>query len=127
MARNGLAHDTPYLAYGGRYLAFNGNALHRLIWEEHYGSIPEDFCIHHINDDRFDNRIENLKLISRANHCLLHQPRLGFRAPAREICKVCGQRRSQKAINAEPHRYICYKCKAVQNRIRNKEKSLAHL
>lgn len=38
---------------------------HRIIWEMHNGKIPEGMEIDHINHDRSDNRIENLRLASR--------------------------------------------------------------
>ncbi len=41
-------------------------ALHRLIWEEHNGVIPEGMTIDHINNNKLDNRIENLQLLSRS-------------------------------------------------------------
>jgi len=36
--------------------------LHRLIWTYHYGEIPMDFVVDHINRDKTDNRIENLRI-----------------------------------------------------------------
>ena len=36
--------------------------LHRAVWEYYYGEIPKDMVIDHINRDRTDNRIENLRL-----------------------------------------------------------------
>ena len=111
MARNGLAHNEPYLAWNGRYMAFNGIAVHRLIWEEHFGTIHDGLCVHHINNDKFDNRIENLELISRADHCVLHQPRLGFRSPIARVCKICGGTRNEKEVKTEPHRHMCNKCR----------------
>jgi len=45
---------------------------HRAVWEEHNGKIPEGFMIHHINNDKKDNRIENLELVSRKEHGLKH-------------------------------------------------------
>ena len=36
--------------------------LHRAVWEYHYGEIPKDRVIDHINRDKSDNRIENLRL-----------------------------------------------------------------
>lgn len=40
--------------------------MHRIIWEMHNGEIPEGMEIDHINHIRDDNRIENLRLVSRA-------------------------------------------------------------
>ena len=41
---------------------------HRLVWEHHNGTIPNDMEIHHINGIRDDNRIENLALVSHADN-----------------------------------------------------------
>lgn len=39
--------------------------VHRVIWEMHNGPIPDGMEIDHINHDRLDNRIENLRIVSR--------------------------------------------------------------
>lgn len=38
---------------------------HRIVWMMHYGEIPVGFEIDHINHNRQDNRIENLRIVSR--------------------------------------------------------------
>lgn len=38
--------------------------VHRLIWVYHNGSIPEGMIIDHINHNKKDNRIENLRLVT---------------------------------------------------------------
>lgn len=37
---------------------------HRVIWEMHYGEIPEGMQVDHINHIRDDNRLQNLRLVS---------------------------------------------------------------
>lgn len=41
---------------------------HRIIWELHYGKIPDGYCIDHINGDGLDNRIENLRLATKSQN-----------------------------------------------------------
>ena len=38
--------------------------LHRAVWEYHNGKIPKEKMIDHINRNRNDNRIENLRLVT---------------------------------------------------------------
>lgn len=41
---------------------------HRLIWIYHNGDIPEGLTIDHINRDKVDNKIENLRLCTKAEN-----------------------------------------------------------
>jgi hypothetical protein len=38
--------------------------VHRIVWEMHFGFIPEGMVIDHINRNRSDNRIENLRVVT---------------------------------------------------------------
>ena len=42
--------------------------IHRLVWEMHYGKIPKGMVIDHINRNKTDNRIENLRLATKSQN-----------------------------------------------------------
>mgnify|MGYP000491684111 CR=1 FL=1 len=57
------------LRKGARYIP-----EHRLVMEEHLGRrLRTDEVVHHINHDKTDNRIENLQVMSRAEHIDEHR------------------------------------------------------
>ena len=46
---------------------------HRIVMERLIGRfLNESEVVHHINHNRSDNRIENLKLMKRSDHCSFH-------------------------------------------------------
>lgn len=52
--------------------------IHRLVYEAWIGKIPEDYDIDHINGIKSDNRVSNLRAISRSEN-LRHNYELGFK------------------------------------------------
>ena len=64
------------MSTGYKYVRVDGKLQreHRYIWEKHFGAIPDGVQIDHINGDRADNRIENLRLATPAQNA---QNRLG--------------------------------------------------
>ena len=42
--------------------------VHRIIWISQNGILPEGYCIDHINNNKQDNRIENLQLLTNAEN-----------------------------------------------------------
>lgn len=42
--------------------------MHRDVWEFDNGEIPQGYDVHHIDRDRSNNNIDNLKLLSKQEH-----------------------------------------------------------
>jgi hypothetical protein len=78
-----LALSNPY-----RRLNRNGKTvyLHRHVWEQAYGDIPNGWHIHHKDGNRENNSLANLELVSRQRHFGLHDER------EPKLCKRCGIR-----------------------------------
>lgn len=47
--------------------------LHRIIWEDNFGAIPEGFHIHHKDENRINNDINNLECVSLSHHASHHR------------------------------------------------------
>lgn len=80
----------PVLANGYKQLRQNGKMirLHRLMMEEKLGrKLGKREHVHHINGDRLDNRLDNLTVMSNAEHASHHH----LKYPKIKVCVVCNQ------------------------------------
>ena len=59
--------------------------VHHLIWRQHHGDIPPGHCVIFANGDKTDLRIENLRLITRAEN----MRRNGISNMPEELAQVC--------------------------------------
>lgn len=75
----------PYQEYDGIKFTLRNNGyysmttndrklMHRYIWEKEKGKIPDNWDIHHINGQKWDNRIENLECLPKSEHTRLYSP-----------------------------------------------------
>ena len=75
----------PFQFYDGKKFTLRNNGyfglsnddrclMHRYVWEKNYGSIPKNFDIHHIDNDKSNNDITNLLCLPKDEHTRLFSP-----------------------------------------------------
>jgi hypothetical protein len=47
--------------------------LHRLVWEDAHGPIPDGYVVHHRDGDSLNNAVDNLELLPRGEHIGHHK------------------------------------------------------
>ena len=99
--------DTLHTKFGNARLRYDGyyhitsrkegnnkKSLHRLIFEDFYGPIPEGYVIHHKDGNTLNNSIENLECLSKTEHSTYHGKEHGGtvtpEAKGTLVCDVCG-------------------------------------
>lgn len=75
---------------------------HRIVWEEHYGEIPESHCVCFKDNDPLNCAIENLELISRAE-LLSRQTVHNLPPELKETVQLLG--RLKRQINKKEREY----------------------
>mgnify|MGYP003294393628 CR=1 FL=1 len=78
----------------GNYYQRKGKRLHRTVWEHHNGEIPKGYHVHHVDEDRSNNQIENLVLLVGSDHNRKHMSKHEVVEKSRESI--------QKAIEKAP-------------------------
>jgi hypothetical protein len=97
--------DTTYLTPKGYRRGTHGGRLrmeHDVVWEQHHGPIPAGHQIHHVNGDKADNDIGNLRLVNATEHKRIHSGCEVRDGVWWKPCGICGE---YKPITLE-HWYI---------------------
>lgn len=102
--------------------------VHILVWEKLNGAKPKGFDIHHIDEDKGNWSIENLRLASRSNHYRIHAGWVEKNGKwIAKPCKDCGKKLPLNAFyqrkGLTPSQR-CIKCSAPY--FKEKAKSLKH-
>ncbi len=92
---------------GHKYITKNRSIIseQRYLMEEHIGrKLTVQEVVHHINGNKLDNRIENLKVLTRAEHAALHNPKRKAECHpdkwvyGHSLCKNCYQQKRRRML-----------------------------
>lgn len=64
---------------------------HCIVWEKHNGKIPLGMQIHHRDEDKTNNNIDNLQLVTPLEHKRLHAGCRLVNGEWEKPCKDCGE------------------------------------
>lgn len=64
--------DRRYYRPNSEHIKEGVEALHREVWEDHHGEIPDGHHIHHVDGDPTNNDIGNLECLSPEEHAEKH-------------------------------------------------------
>ena len=90
----------------GHYRGYRGEYLHRAVWEFYNGEIPKGYVVHHKDENKANNNISNLQLMTKIEHKKLHNE---IRKPEKYICEYCGKEFERKH-KGKPNRFCSHKC-----------------
>lgn len=86
---------------------------HRAVWEIHVGPIHDGFELHHLNEDKTDNRLSNLMCLTREQHVWVHSgAQLWDDGRWMVECKMCKQPKEICGDNF----YVVKRCNGVDVR-----------
>jgi hypothetical protein len=97
--------------------------VHRLVWEKHYGTIPEGCIVHHKDENKLNWDIDNLELLTRAEHVDAHRDILGRKGvkviATKGGVEICFDSIEQAARVCETHPCSIQRCFQNKQKVAN--------
>lgn len=121
--KNGNGEGSISRQNGYKYITVNGRRIgeHDAVMEKHIGrKLRKGEIVHHKNEDRLDNRLENLALMTIGDHTSYHNTKNPV-VDGYKICTKCQQAKHNSQFNKEPSTRIglrsqCKHCDLEKNR-----------
>lgn len=98
---------------------------HNIVWEEHYGKIPDGMQVHHIDHNKLNNDISNLKLVDSLTHKRIHSGCIEKEGMLYKPCRKCNELKPiddyyKRKVGISPWCKQCCVKNAVENKKRRK-------
>ena len=97
-------------------VTINGKTIleHRYVMEQYLGrKLLKNEQVHHINGDKFDNRIENLIIVTQNEHDMLHK----WKYPKTKRCVICGKEFEPYESKRKNGKVCSHECKMKLDKI----------
>lgn len=89
----------------GSYYQHRGKRLHRAVYEYFYGKIPKGYDVHHIDENRSNNNVENLELLIRSKHHHLHMTEPARVDKSKQAIKIAAEKAKEWHHSEEGKRW----------------------
>ena len=85
-------------------------SIYRAVWQYYYGEVPPKTIIHHIDENKDNNNIENLTPMFPADHVKYHHGKnFDNRLNVPFICSVCGKVYRGRFVGQK--KFVCPECR----------------
>src|SRR5699024_10471898 len=97
-----LKPDWNSAGYGRVTLSKSGKTkryfVHRLVYESYYGEIPNEMQVHHIDENKQNNSIQNLKLVTQRENNHLSRESLGYKLYQKDVDEIRSSNLSTREV-----------------------------
>lgn len=108
---------------GYKYVNIKGHnrLIHRLVAMAFLPDYSEDKQVHHINENKSDNRVENLKVMDIVEHQRQHKQIYSFT----KICEICGKEFTPNETKRKQAHVCSNECKIKLDKINAEKRQVA--